>query len=161
MEKKQLRNKLREQKKRKVEYLQRRETRENETDNLGIDSVSKMVAAIKTHDRELPTTFDREPRVYGKVSIGEDERSALRLPPKFTLFEEVNKEQCNVEIETMVAKYRWELRKEWEMRKKEKNKNDVSNVSYPSFENKLRVPPRQDNVNNLTKEINIFFWCPC
>ena len=57
--------------------------------------------------------------------------AALRLPPKFTVYEKVNKERCPIEIESMVTKYRWEMMKE-----AEKGNNTVS-------------------TNNINREVNL------
>ena len=46
--------------------------------------------------------------------------AALRLPPKYTVYEKINKERCQIEIESMVTKYRWEM-----MEDKEKDNNMV------------------------------------
>ena len=61
------------------------------------------------------------------------EEAALTLPPKFTVYEKVNKQQCLIEIETMVSKYLWTIRKEGEDEKDnelETNESRSDEVSY-------------------------------
>ena len=82
--------------------------RQQNNDNSEID---KMLASVVTSDRQLPPTFSSEPRVYGGVCVTEEEKQALTLPPKFTLYDKIDREKCMVEIETMVSKYMWEIRK--------------------------------------------------
>ena len=76
-----------------------------------VDNIEKVFECVVTGDRQLPPAFSSEPRVYGGVSVTDEEKKALNLPPKFTIYEKIDKEKCFVEIETMVSKYMWEMRK--------------------------------------------------
>ena len=71
-------------------------------------NIDKILESVVTSDQTLPPDFSSEPRVYGNVHISEEEKSALRLPPKYTLYDKINTHKCMVEIETMVSKYMWE-----------------------------------------------------
>ena len=68
------------------------------------------------------------PRIYGGVEIDDNEKAALTLPPKFTTYERIDKQKCLVEIETMVSKYMWELRKT-ESEDGKVNSEDVNTVT--------------------------------
>ena len=99
----------------KVMYLARKkETYECRRIENKKDTVSKLCSTIDTSDREIPQDYNREPRIYGGVKVTEEEKAALTLPPKYTLYEKVNKQTAAVEIESMTAKYLWELNKEKE-----------------------------------------------
>ena len=101
-------------KKKKVKHLT--EIKENEvnevTHNKRRITVNNLYKTVNTADREIPESYSREPRIYGGAKINNDEKATLQLPPKFTVYEKINKQKCNVEIECMVSKYLWSLRKE-------------------------------------------------
>ena len=105
---------LKREKKKKIEFLKRR--RENEADNRDQYRSNReyLCSTVITHDQEVPVTFDNEARIYGRAEVNEKEMAALRLPPKYTVYEKINKERCQIEIESMVTKYRWEMMKEKE-----------------------------------------------
>ena len=58
-------------------------------------------------EEEYPPEFANEPRLYGGVVISENEEAALKLPPKFGLFEDVSMVQCRIQLEEAVNKLRW------------------------------------------------------
>ena len=76
--------------------------------------MNKLCDTVNTADREIPESYSRAPRIYGGAKVNAEEEAALTLPPKFTVYEKVNKQQCLIEIETMVSKYLWTIRKEEE-----------------------------------------------
>ena len=110
-------------KRKKVEFLARKkkESEEKRIEHKD-DKVSNICKTIDTSDRTIPAHYSREPRVYGGAKVTKEEEAALTLPPKFTIYEKVNKEKALVEIESMTAKYLWQLSKERE----EECENDVS-----------------------------------
>ncbi len=112
------------EKKRKIEFLINKRDKLNNkkndtlnTRNLGqhcenIDNdINKILDSVVTSSQTLPPEFSSEPRIYGNVDVSEEEKAALRLPPKFTIYDKIDKQECMVEIETMVSKYMWEMRK--------------------------------------------------
>ena len=48
--------------------------------------------------------FSSEPRVYGNITINENERSILILPPNYVVMEKVSETKCQVEVEKGLAK---------------------------------------------------------
>ena len=122
------------QKRKKIEFMVSKVTQSKPADRVNVsqsnsqnnesENIDSMCASVMTHDRELPQHFSSEPRVYGDVSINENEKEALKLPPKFTTFENVDKKKCIVEIETMVTKYMWDMRNR--NREEEEDKENVT-----------------------------------
>ena len=51
-------------------------------------------------------TFQK-PLVYGDLHFDEDETSALLLDPKFAVYDILSEEDFDVEVETCLAKMRW------------------------------------------------------
>ena len=49
----------------------------------------------------------QQPLVYGDLNFDEDEVSALLLDPKFAVYDLLDEEDFEVEIETCLAKMRW------------------------------------------------------
>ena len=49
----------------------------------------------------------QQPLVYGELNFDEDEISALLLDPKFAIYDLLSEEDFEVEIETCLAKMRW------------------------------------------------------
>ena len=76
-----------------------------------------MIGDIILKDREIPGSFNSDPRVYGNVVLNDDEVSLLSLPPKFALCENIDNVSCQSEIEKGLAKFRWEKRRIEEKRK--------------------------------------------
>ena len=58
-------------------------------------------------EEAFPIEFDNEPRLYGGVDISDSEKTALKLPPKFGLLEDVNVTQCRIQLEEAINKLRW------------------------------------------------------
>ena len=146
-------NKQRRMKHNKVKFLKekkkedRREGKKNKrTRETRI--VNDCCRSINTSDRPLPPEFNREPRVYGDARVSEEELSALRLPPKFTTYEKVNKQQCFVEIETMMSKYLWELRKEHDC---DTNENKTDHEVSDDLVNTTLNNPKETSDENVCK----------
>ena len=144
------------EKKRKIDFLKDRQLQHNGNNSVNraknsqtqtnIDqssdrhNIEKILDNVVTSDRPLPPTFSSEPRVYGGISISEEEKAALTLPPKYTLYENVDRKNCLVEIETMVSKYMWELRKRAD------NEND-ENGRNKSLDKRNKNKQRKDRRN--------------
>ena len=143
-------NKQRDIKRKKIEYLIHREREEidrrilerEKDDDVDLNDLCK---SINTANRPIPADYSREPRIYGGAVINEKEKTTLKLPPKFTMYEKVNKQQCLVEIETAVSKYLWTLRKECN------DENEESEVSEHDRNIKSSTSCRMtDKRNNKT-----------
>ena len=65
---------------------------------------------IITSDQVIPPTFESKPRIYDgtNVEISKAEVSVLSLGPKFAIFEEVNPESIEIELEKSLVKLRWD-----------------------------------------------------
>ena len=91
--------------KKKLQHLRNRYKRTTRT------IVPDEMEGIILKDQEIPNNFASTPRTYGGVVLDENEQSVLTLPPKFAMFEKINEETCEAEIEKMLAKLRWEEKK--------------------------------------------------
>ena len=120
-----MRRNLKKKKKKKIGFLIKR--KEKDITIKEDNNTDRLCKTVKTYEQEIPETFSSEPEVYGGAEINKNEHSILSLPPKYTLFEKINKEKCMVEIETMVTKYRWELMKDKNQNQDNMNTNDESN----------------------------------
>ena len=52
------------------------------------------------------------PPVYGDLVLDEDEKQALMLEPKFAIYQKLDEEEFECELETTFCKLRWERMKE-------------------------------------------------
>ena len=62
---------------------------------------------IVTEDQPLPSNFESKPRVYGGVEISRQEEKLLELPPKYTVYNRIKREEIETEIEKAITKLRW------------------------------------------------------
>ena len=70
------------------------------------NDVPDMYEGIKIKANDVPV-FDNTPRLYGGVSIDENEKAVLLLPPKFGLFEKIGVVQFRIQLEEALNKLRW------------------------------------------------------
>ena len=65
------------------------------------------VEGIVIKDTKLPENFESKLRMYGGVNLNQNNKftSALSLPPKFTVYENVDPERCEVEVVKAISKY--------------------------------------------------------
>ena len=89
---------LKREKRKKVDFLRRRRENETKSRDQCRSNRDYLCSIVITHDQEIPLTFDNAPRIYGGAEFNEKEMKALRLPPKYTVYEKVNKERCQIEI---------------------------------------------------------------
>ena len=82
------------------------------------DTVPEEYQGVIIKDQDISNGFEKECKVYGGVELTENEKTALSLHPKHTIFEKVNMLQCEAEFEKALTKLRW----------KEKAANDRNNI---------------------------------
>ena len=89
------------------------------------------VEGIAVKDSVLSEDYNSNPRVYGSIDTGpsRDVTSALSLPPKFTVYENVDPEKCEVEVEKSINKYRWSIMSGEERVKDEEGRATVIGTS--------------------------------
>ena len=90
---------LNDKQKKKVAFLKCRYERKMETPN--------EINGIIIEDQEITDDYTSIPRCYGNVEINSDEQDVLSLPPKYAIFEKVDKIECMAEIEKGLTKMRW------------------------------------------------------
>ena len=71
------------------------------------NNIPDMVREVVVKDVELTDEFTSKPRVYGGVTIDEQEDQVLRLPPKYGLYRKINATQCKIDVEEALNKLRW------------------------------------------------------
>ena len=62
----------------------------------------------KVGDQELGAEFEGGGVAYGGVQVTNDEREALKLHPKYTVYEKVDVREFMAEVEKALAKVRWD-----------------------------------------------------
>ena len=97
--------------------IQIEKDREEQTNREKEDDI---IEGIRIYDMPITQEFDSKPKCYGGVQLKKNEYHILSLPPKFALYEEVNIDRCEAEIEKGMAKLRWNRRKEEEKEKRER-----------------------------------------
>ena len=72
--------------------------------------------------------------------MNDNEKATLKLPPKFTIFENIDKKKCVVEIETMVTKYMWD------MRNRNGDEEEENGTNAPNEENEINTNNEENTV---------------
>ena len=121
-EKRRLKKKYKEKLEQKVKHLQEKCGSKR--------CIPDEVEGIVIKDQELPVEFESDPRCYDNIEISEAEKMVLQLPPKFTLYEDVNVEKTVAEIEKGMVKLRWE------MNTKKKKEEGAISQSTPVYDTK-------------------------
>ena len=71
------------------------------------ETVPDVLRNVEVGDRDLPEEFASNPRMYGQVRLSEEEEEALRLSPKFGLFQKLDPTMCRIDVEEALNKLRW------------------------------------------------------
>ena len=82
------------------------------TSSLFYGRESQMSAKSDDYLRQKFGELEVEPLVYGGVELSDNERSAISLPPKFALLEEVSVKDLRLEVRKTGVKMRWNMRNE-------------------------------------------------
>ena len=64
---------------------------------------------------QIPATFTSKPKCYRGCSVDEKQKKVLSLPPRFAVYNRVDVQQCEAEIEKGLAKLRWTNGKQTEV----------------------------------------------
>ena len=70
--------------------------------------IPDMIEGVIIKNQDLPSEYTSTPRTYGGILLDANEQALLSLPPKYAIFETVDSERCESEIEKSLAKLRWE-----------------------------------------------------
>ena len=89
---------------RKVRFLVNKYRKNKQTQNIPDE-----VEGISIKQCRIPADYNSNPRIYGGVTPypSREVISGLSLPPMFTVYENVSPEQCEIEVEKSINKYRW------------------------------------------------------
>ena len=105
-EKVERRKELENKKERKVRHIFEREK------NIKRKTVSGdsgwVVRGIDCSDRQLDESYESRARVYGGAAISVNEAKVLELTPKFSIYDEIDVEDAECELEKCLTKLRWE-----------------------------------------------------
>ena len=93
---------LNNKRKSKVEFLTKK--------YMKVKAIPDVLRDIVIKDQEIPETFSSEPRCYGGIELNEHETAALKLPPKFAVYTEINPLECETQVEKGLAKLRWAIK---------------------------------------------------
>ena len=80
---------------------------------------------INFEDIELPKEFESAPRVYGGISLENNEKTFLELSPKFALYGKLDEIRFRSDVEKSFTKLRWQS----ELSNETNNKDDGDNIS--------------------------------
>ena len=116
-EKTRYRKSLKSQQKRKVKWLCKKYQKKKEP-------LPEQYMGYDFKDQDMGDDFRIETVVYDNVEVSTEEEEALKLHPKFTTYEEVDKTQLMTEIEKSFTKIRWER-----MSKERNNEEGVAGAS--------------------------------
>ena len=100
-EKLRYRQALKEQRKKKVEWLSKKYRKREE-------KLPEQVMGYSFKDQDIGDEFNVDPVVYGEVEITKEEEEVLKMHPKFTTFEEIDVTKVMAEVEKAFTKIRWE-----------------------------------------------------
>ena len=124
--------KLREKRKRKIEWIKNKYYKK--------DRVPDVYKGVIVRDQDLGESFKTEPIVFGGTETNDAERSILRVHPKFTVFDKVDKVDCEAEIEKSLTKLRWNRIQEESEKTRIENgvqeiqKKDTYNIEERTFD---------------------------
>ena len=98
--------------KEKLEHLQEKYGEKNTKNNVEIIRYKKVSIFSEEEETKQEILIEEEVTVLGEIELDENEKSVLRLPPKFQIREKLIDEEYDVELEMAFAKFRWEEMKE-------------------------------------------------
>ena len=90
----------------KVAFLLNKYRMERAAENERRSNVD-VVRGINMCDKVLSDRYESRPRCYGKVELTRDEQSVLSLTPRFSVYDRVDRVDCEVELEKCFTKLRW------------------------------------------------------
>ena len=70
-------------------------------------AIPDIIDGIDMRDKDVPTTYDIEPKIYGGVKIDSNEAAVLKLPPKFSRIYKPDKLDFKANLEKTFNKIRW------------------------------------------------------
>ena len=132
------------------------------------------INGIILSDQPLGDEYNSDPRQYGGITLEQDEKATLSLPPKFAIHTKVKGEECQAQNEKSLAKLRWEYtsrereREGDELPKENTNWHDIETggmdfrLLKPTdlpFNKRIIVPPPMNNeteicIQNLKVKLN-------
>ena len=101
-----LREKIKKKNSKKVEQLTNKFMPNVNSLPIGLERYKDSVVFSEMNVTD-PLQLPEEPLVYGELRLDEDEREALRLDPKFSVFDTLDEESFEVETEKAFTKMRW------------------------------------------------------
>ena len=94
--------KCREKRVKKLKWL-----RETYTTNNKKDLPPDYINGICIKDGQLDGEFDQQPAIYGNANLDENEVSAIKMHPKFTVYNKIDPLDCEAEVEKCLTSIRW------------------------------------------------------
>ena len=75
------------------------------------DNIPDYINGIRIKDVEIDNSYDKEINAYGGVVLNDAEKNALKLHPKFSIYDKIDLIECEVEVEKTLAVIRWKRNK--------------------------------------------------
>ena len=115
------------------------------------------IDGILVRDQEIPETYydTAKPRCYGGVVIDENEERLLSLPPKFSVYEDIDTVKCVVQVEKGLSKLRWSMAKSSgeQRRDEEKGQREEQRKARDQYYNlEYKRKNGRRSLQNLQKE---------
>ena len=85
---------------RKIHFKQKQHNRE-------LHTYEDTIQGIIVGDQQIPSNYNTKVLKYGNVNINKDEETALQLPPKMCVYQNVTKLDLEIEIEKSMCKFRY------------------------------------------------------
>ena len=100
-------------------------------------AVPDIIDGIDMRDKNVPTTYDIEPKIYGGVKIDSNEAAVLKLPPKFSRIYKPDKLDFKANLEKSFMCLRWKKAIESSTKcDNDKNNRNIENNHFYDFETK-------------------------
>ena len=89
------------------------------------------IEGIIIGNQTIPEDYKSKLKKYGDVKLTKDEEEALQLPPKYCVYNKIQKLECQIELEKTLSKMRWSS-KDYENTNGELNEPSDNNTNNNS-----------------------------
>ena len=143
-----------EKNKQRREYRNKRYNKVKHLERINEQNINKQnqqqdtneIEGIIIADQTIPDNYVPEIKKYGNAKLKPEEEEALKLPPKYCIFNQVNKLECQIEAEKCLCKLRW-TSKDYE---EYTGELDISNYEENNIDNNVLI----NNVTNSQNKTN-------
>ena len=115
------------------------------------------VLGIVITNQDIPPSFESNPRIYDgtNIIVTEAETALLSLGPKFAVYEEIDEEIIEVELQKSLVKVRWDRMNEERNDEKEGEEEESPNGECNSVKNSPKLREWPYNVEKQTMNLAV------